>query len=129
MSLTNTIKKILVKNPEGLSPREIVEIIKERYPELYGTVSHRSNVEKGDYSDVNHALTAQIYAASRSGSFEVDRSQTPLKLRVTGSSNEESPDDDVLFAEDIDKIEAGIGTLYTLGTSLYTSTFHNCVSK
>lgn len=121
MSLVNIISKILIKNPEGLTPKEIKEIIKTSYAEYYATESHLRNVDKGHYKDVDHALLAQIYTASQGGRFDVDRSQRPVKLSI--SQNLDSSDDVVeefIENEDLERLEAGIGTLYILGTNLFT---------
>jgi len=80
-------------------------------------------VEKGYYKDLDHALLAQIYVSSRStGEIVADRSQKPLRLTLTSSvqGDEASIPDEDIGSENLDKLEAGVGTLYVLGTNLYT---------
>jgi hypothetical protein len=48
---------------------------------IYGTESHRPNVERSHYEDLDHALSAQIYVPARSaGQIVVDLFQNPIKL-------------------------------------------------
>lgn len=105
-----------------MTPQEIRDTIKSNHPEFYGTESHRRNVEKGHYKDLDHALLAQIYVASRTGGqIFVDRAQKPIRLSLTpGSSDDVSVPDEEIDSENLEKLEAGIGRLYVLGTSLYT---------
>ena len=79
MSFFELIRQILRAHPEGMTPQQLRDKIKTDHPEYYGTESHRRNVEKGHYKDLDHALLAQIYVASRSaGQIAVDRSQKPI---------------------------------------------------
>jgi hypothetical protein len=69
---------------EGMTPRQIRELIKVDYPDFYGTESHRRNVEKGYYKSIDHAVDAQIYSASRNAAgIVVDKTQKPLKLSLS----------------------------------------------
>ena len=68
MTLTNAIKNILSLTANPLTPQEIKALVKEKYPYLYGTVSHISNVEKGHYKNLDHALLAQIYTIVKTSS-------------------------------------------------------------
>ena len=65
MSFVDLVRQILRTNSKSMTPQQIRESIKANYPEFYGTASHRRNVEKGHYRDVDHALLAQIYVVSR----------------------------------------------------------------
>ena len=122
MSFVDLIRQILRTHPEGMTPQQIRETIKASYPDFYGTESHRRNVEKGHYKDLDHALLAQIYVASRSaGQIVVDRTQKPIRLTLTpGQSDEVSIPDEEIDTENLERLEAGVGTLYVLGTNLYT---------
>jgi hypothetical protein len=77
-------------HPEGMSPRQIREIIQVKYPDFYGTESHQRNVEKGHYKNIDHAVEAQIYSASRTADrIVVDKTQKPLKLTLSlGQGND-----------------------------------------
>lgn len=77
-------------HPEGLTPQQIREIINVKYPDFYGTESHRRNVEKGHYKNVDHAVEAQIYSASLTADrIVVDKTQKPLKLTLSlGQGND-----------------------------------------
>lgn len=44
MTFTEVVKKILQSETKSLSPQEIRVLIKDRYPQFYGTTSHKSNV-------------------------------------------------------------------------------------
>ena len=122
MSFFELIRQILRAHPEGMTPQQLRDKIKTDHPEYYGTESHRRNVEKGHYKDLDHALLAQIYVASRSaGQIAVDRSQKPIKLTVgSGPVDDNSAIDEEIDTENLEKLEAGVGTMYVLGTHLYT---------
>lgn len=125
MSFVELIRQILRAHPEGMTPQQLRDKIKTDHPDYYGTGSHRRNVEKGHYKDLDHALLAQIYVASRNaGQIAVDKSQKPIRLTaVPGSINGDDDDDDddeEIDTENLEKLEAGIGTMYVLGTHLYT---------
>lgn len=89
MSFAGLIRKILKTYPDGLTPQQIREIIKANHPAFYGTETHHRNVKKKHYKDIDHALLAQIYGASKTDKqIIVDKSQTPLKLlMVSGQTN------------------------------------------
>lgn len=116
------IRQILKENNSGLSPQVIREIIKLNYPEFYGTESHLVNVKKGHYKDLDHALLAQIYIATRSvNDIEVDRSVKPIILKYNIDSDDELLNTDSLVTdfENLEQLEAGIGFVYVLGTNLF----------
>ena len=122
MKFIDLLREILRNHPESISPQEIREIIKEKYPEYYGTESHQRNVEKGNYNDLDHALLAQIYVVSRSASdIYADKSQKPIRLSLLSIADQENNGvGGEIGAENLQKLEEGIGTLYVLGTNLYT---------
>ena len=122
MKFIELLRQILRANPDGVTPQQIRDIIKEQHPEFYGTESHQRNVEKGNYNDLDHALLAQIYVVSRSASdIYADKSQKPMHLSLLSVEGQESDDiGQELDTENLLKLEEGIGTLYVLGTNLYT---------
>jgi hypothetical protein len=122
MSFFDLIRQILRAHPEGMTPQELRDKIKADHPDYYGTESHRRNVERGHYKDLDHALLAQIYVAARSaGQITVDRSQKPIKLTVVpGPVDDGDATEEEIDTEDLEKLEAGVGTMYVLGTNLYT---------
>jgi hypothetical protein len=122
MTFAELIKGILREHPQGLTPQQIREIIKREHPTYYGTEAHQRNVEKGHYKDLEHALLAQIYVTARSGGqFYVDKSFKPFVMSlVPGAAQEVNLPDEEIETESLEKLEAGIGRLYVLGTSLYT---------
>ena len=88
MSFVDIICQILRTYPEGMTPQQIREIIRARYPDYYDTESHRRNVAKGHYNDVDHALLAQIYGVSRtSGQIVVDKTQKPIRLMFSAGQD------------------------------------------
>ncbi|MAT99301.1 MAG: hypothetical protein CL608_19355 [Anaerolineaceae bacterium] len=122
MKFTEAIRMLLKENPEGLTPQELRELIKIRYPEHYGTEAHQRNVAKGHYKDLDHAILAQIYV-TRQNALDIyaDTTQRPMRLSLAaGVQTDSDPDEDEIATEDLSKLEAGIGTLYVLGTNLYT---------
>jgi hypothetical protein len=105
-----------------MTPQQIREAIKAKHPDFYGTESHRRNVQKGHYKDLDHALLAQIYVAARTGGqISVDKSQKPMRLSLSpGATDDVSVPDEEIDSENFERLEAGIGILYVLGTNLYT---------
>jgi hypothetical protein len=122
MTFFDLIRQILRAHPAGMTPQQLRDKIKADHPVHYGTESHQRNVAKGHYKDFDHALLAQIYVAARSaGQIAVDRSQKPMKLiAATGSAEEEDENDGEIDNENLERLEAGVGTMYVLGTNLYT---------
>ena len=125
MRFRDAVRALLAGKPEGLTPQELRDLIKKKYPDLYGTESHRRNVEKGHYKDLDHALLAHIYVVQNNASdIYSDRSQKPMKLSLIGASEPDVPGyedpEEMISTEDLEKLETGVGTLYILGTHLYT---------
>ncbi|GAB7562496.1 hypothetical protein LG202_05350 [Methylobacillus methanolivorans] len=122
MTFADLIRKILHEHPEGMTPQQVRDMVKLNHPDFYGTESHRRNVEKGHYKDLDHALLAQIYVASRTGGqIFVDKSQKPIRLSLAlGVNQDVSVPDEEIDTENLERLEAGIGRLYVLGTALYT---------
>src|SRR5712671_3745641 len=105
-----------------MTPQQLRDKIKMDHPDYYGTDSHRRNVEKGHYKDLDHALLAQIYIAARSAAGVVtDRSQKPMRLLLGADTLDDGVlPDEAIDTENLEKLEAGVGTIYVLGTQLYT---------
>ena len=124
MSLIQAIRTILQGKPEGLTPQQIRDVIKRDYPALYGTESHRSNVDKGHYKDLDHALLAQIYVAYRTApDIYADKSVKPMKFSLMlSTTSPDATDEESVEFENLEKLEEGRGTLYILGTHLFTKT-------
>lgn len=114
MSFVDLVRQILRSQPEGMTPQQIRDTVKAYYSDFYGTESHRRNVKKGHYKDLDHALLAQIYSASRTaGQIFVDKTQKPVRLTLIhgqgdnvnisaeerGAGNPESPKTDVIRRE------------------------------
>jgi biotin operon repressor len=113
MTLTETIKNILQNNGSPTTPQELRDSIKRSYPEFYGTMSHVSNVEKGHYNNLDHALLAQIYSiVTTNDIFYCDRNSKPLKVSLVTTDEESLP----MFED----YEAEEGTVYILKTDTYT---------
>jgi hypothetical protein len=93
-----------------MTPQQIRETIKTYYPDFYGTESHRRNVEKRHYKDVDHALLAQIYAASRTvGQIVVDKTQKPIRLTLPLRQGEDvSITDEEIDTENLERRETGV---------------------
>lgn len=122
VGLLQAIRTILQAKPDGLTPQQIRDVIKREYPSLYGTDSHRSNVEKGHYKDLDHALLAQIYVAYRTASdIYADKSVKPMKFSLMSAEMvPASSEEELVEFENLEKLEEGRGTLYVLGTNLFT---------
>jgi hypothetical protein len=80
-TFSGLLTNILEQNSDGLTPQRIRDIIKSDFAEFYGTDSHKRNVERGHYKDLDHALLAQVYStASTCRRIEADKSQKPVVL-------------------------------------------------
>lgn len=125
MKFADVIRTILRAHPDGLTPQQLRDKIKAEYPDYYGTESHLRNVDKGHYKDIDHALLAQIYIVPRQASdIFTDRSTKPMTLALGASPADSDPDvydaPDPIETENLERLEAGAGTVYVLGTNLYT---------
>lgn len=123
LGFTDVVRAILRGHPAGLTPQEIRAIIKAHYPGYYGTESHVRNVQNGNYKDLEHALLARIYIVCRSASdIFADKSQKPHLMSLEASAESaELPEQDFIEGEDLEKLADDIGTLYVLGTNLFTA--------
>lgn len=123
LSFTDVVRAILREHPAGLTPQEIRTIVKDDYPTYYGTESHVRNVESGNYKDLDHALLARIYIACRSASdIFADKSQKPHRMSLeAGVETSELNEPNFIEGENLEKLAEDIGTLYVLGTNLFTA--------
>ncbi|MEK6776238.1 MAG: hypothetical protein AABY87_05060 [bacterium] len=83
MTFIDVVKNMLASTSEPITPQETRELIKKKFPQYYGTPSHISNVAKGHYKDLDHALLAQIYGLVRMNrSFFCDKTHKPMKISL-----------------------------------------------
>jgi hypothetical protein len=114
MTFTEAVKQILLFAATPMTPQEIRDKIKLQYPEFYGTESHKNNVEKGHYQNIDHALLAQIYSLVRiNDSFFCDKTSKPMRVSLAGGDTEET-------VPAIEDFESEDGTVYVLKTNTYT---------
>jgi hypothetical protein len=120
--LFDLVRQLARAHPEGITPQQVRDIVKAQYPAYYGTESHRRNVERGHYQSLDHALLAQVYvAAQKAAGVMADRSTKPMKIFPLADTIDEAVvAEGVIDTENLDKLEAGVGTMYVLGTHLYT---------
>ncbi|MCQ4314908.1 GIY-YIG nuclease family protein [Stutzerimonas zhaodongensis] len=123
LSFPDVIRIILKDHPLGLTPQEIREIVKSSYPLYYGTESHHRNVLNGNYKDLDHALLARIYIGCRNArDIFVDKTQKPhrMSLEVAAEPSEFEAEESI-EGESLEKLANDVGTLYVLGTNLFTA--------
>lgn len=125
MKFIELIRMILCDRLEGATPQQIRDQIKADYPDWYGTTAHRRNVDKGHYNNLDHALLAEIYIATRQASdIFADKSTRPMTLTMEPSSSIpgeiEVEAGDLIESENLQLLEQGFGTVYVLGTGLFT---------
>ncbi len=46
MTFSDVVREILISASQPMSPHEIRDIVKAKYPQYYGTQSHTNNVER-----------------------------------------------------------------------------------
>ncbi|PKO90653.1 MAG: hypothetical protein CVU16_09795 [Betaproteobacteria bacterium HGW-Betaproteobacteria-10] len=113
LKLNEAVQAVLETAKEPLSPSQIRDQIKLRYPYLYQTDAHRIGIEKGNYQNYDHALLNPIYSlVTRSQDFIVDRSQKPMLVSIAPT---ETPDE---IADE--NFESELGIVYVLSTGLLT---------
>lgn len=89
MGFLDVVKEIVAAASTGITPQGIREVIKSYYPEFYATERHKMHVERGNYVDLEHALLAQVYGATRlNRAFVLDKSQKPIVIRMAAHSAE-----------------------------------------
>lgn len=125
MKFIELIRMILRDRLEGATPQQVRDQIKADYPDWYGTAAHRRNVDKGHYNNLDHALLAEIYIATRQASdIFADKSTRPMTLTMEPSSSIpgeiEVEAGDLIESENLLLLEQGFGTVYVLGTGLFT---------
>jgi hypothetical protein len=121
MSFVNAIRKILSDNTEGLTPQQIRDEIKVNYPQYYGTETHIKNVDNRNYTSIDNAVLAQIYAsASQATDIVIDRSSKPQIFSIQSEDDISQINQDLVSVENIEQLENGLGTLYILGTNTFT---------
>jgi hypothetical protein len=114
MTFTEAVKQILLSESSAMTPQEIKDKIKTEYPDFYGTESHKNNVEKGHYQNIDHALLAQIYSLVRmNDSFFCDKSTKPMKVSLVAIDIEET-------GPVIEDYESDEGIVYVLKTNTFT---------
>jgi hypothetical protein len=113
MTFTEAVIKIVIESATSMTPQEIRDQIKKKYPEYYETESQKNNVEKGHYQNIDHALTAQIYSLVRiNDSFYCDKSTKPMKISMVNDDDEVE-----IIIEDYENEE---GIVYVLKTNTFT---------
>lgn len=89
MGFLDVVKEIVAAASTGITPQGIREIIKSYYPEFYATDRHKMHVERGNYTDVEHALLAQVYGAIRlNRAFILDKTKKPLVIQMAAHSSD-----------------------------------------
>jgi hypothetical protein len=111
--LGEAVRAVLAEAKEPLSPSQIRDIVKDKYPHLYQTEAHRIGIEKGNYQNFDHALLNPIYSlVTQSSDFVIDRRQRPMLISLAGNEiADEVPEEDY---------EAEFGIVYVLDTGLFT---------
>jgi DGQHR domain-containing protein len=83
MTFTEIVKEIVATSKNGITPPAIREVIKSFYPEYYATDRHKMHVARGNYTDLEHALLAQIYGATRTNrAFAIDKTKRPMVIHM-----------------------------------------------
>lgn len=88
MGFTDVVKEIVAASNTGITPPAIREVIKSYYPEYYATDRHKMHVARGNYTDLEHALLAQIYGTTRTNkAFVIDKTQRPMVIQIANGSH------------------------------------------
>jgi hypothetical protein len=97
MTFPEAITSILSVAATPITPQEIREAIKNKYPQFYETPSQIRNVKNGHYKDIDHALDqiilAHIYSTVRTHKhFFCDGSSKPIKVSLQAGEVVYRPD-------------------------------------
>jgi len=93
MTLKDILEIIIKSSSKPLTPQEIRSIIKDKHPDHYGTSSHQMNVQRGHYTNLDHALLAQIYTLIRqSNYFYCDTNFKPMRVSINKSGIKKRPE-------------------------------------
>lgn len=91
MGFLDVVKEIVAAADTGITPQGIREVIKSYYPEFYATERHKMHVERGNYADLDHALLAQVYGATRlNRAFTLDKTKKPVVIRMAAPDSDAS---------------------------------------
>lgn len=89
MNLTAAMREVLRQHPAGLSPAQLVDVIKRDMPHLYNTERHRESLEKKTVTSLDHALKADIYFIyPKVEGVEADKTVHPMRLLLTEVSGD-----------------------------------------
>ncbi len=119
MRLTQAIDDVVKNSNKSLTPQEIKDIIKQRYPEFYGTEKARENVARGNYNNLDHALLAPIYGyVKKSDKYSIDTSVKPYTISLNGNTESTDP----LQEENLpDDLLQEVGIVYVLFSGVFTA--------
>jgi hypothetical protein len=120
MQFSDAVAQIIQSANKPLSPVQIREQLKSKYPQFYGTEAHKLQVEKGNYQSLDHALMAQVYGLARNSRFICDRSCRPMKLAIPDEYDEAAEEAEGVVSPE--EVENNIGKIYVLGTGTFTKT-------
>jgi hypothetical protein len=114
LSLPEAVRAVLKESAAPMSPGQIKDQIKVKFPHLFQTEAHRVGIERGNYQSFDHALLNPIYAlVTRNDDFIVDRSSKPMRISLAS-------EDLVAEAAPEENYEAEDGLVYVLSTGLCT---------
>jgi len=83
MKFADVIRAILFHVMVPLTPQEIRSVVKNEYPDFFGTPAHLRSVGRGHCKDLDHALLAQIYTlVGSSKAFICDKTFKPMKVSL-----------------------------------------------
>ncbi|MFZ6781153.1 GIY-YIG nuclease family protein [Undibacterium sp. Ji83W] len=119
MKLTQAIDEVVNSSNKPLTPQEIKDIIKQRFPELYGTDKAKDNVARGNYSNLDHALLAPIYGyVKKSDKYSIDNSVKPYTISLIDNSEAADSLQDESLPDDLLQ---DLGVVYILSSGVFTA--------
>lgn len=123
VTFADVVRTILRDHPEGMTPQEIRDVVKIHFPEFFETESNLRNVQNGNYNSVDNAVLARIYVTCRNArDIFADNTVSPHRMTIEGNTPRAEVETDTLIEdENLEKLAADIGTLYVLGTHLFTA--------
>ena len=116
MTFIDAVSEILKKAGSALTPQQIRDRVKLSYPQFFNTEAHQTNVAKGHFHHLDHALLAQVYGLVKRDMFICDRTVKPMTLSLRDDFDIEA-EEDLVSVEDV---EEDVGTIYVLKTGTYT---------
>ncbi|WP_420213422.1 GIY-YIG nuclease family protein (plasmid) [Burkholderia aenigmatica] len=117
MKLPDAVFDIVSMSFDSMTPQQIRDQVKSKYPQFYGIESAQRAVAAGHSKDLDHSLLQSVYTTVKNDDrYAIDRSTKPYRVSVQSSD----AIDEALDLDAGEDPEKTTGIVYVLGTGVYT---------